>query len=61
MNLYLVQYATNSSPRQEKSAVVRASSMFEAQAKFFEVMEPKFKRDSTWKIELTVEGINEIQ
>jgi hypothetical protein len=61
MNLYLVQYATNSSPRQEKSAVVRASSMFEAQAKFFEAMESKFKRESTWKIELSVEGISEIE
>ena len=61
MNLYLVQYATNGSPRREQSAVVQASSMLEAQAKFFEAMESKFKRDSTWKVELTVEGINEIQ
>lgn len=61
MNMYLIHYATNGSPRQEQSAVVHAKSMLEAQAKFFEAMESKFKRDSTWKIELTVEGINEIQ
>lgn len=61
MNLYLVCYATNGSPRQEQSAVVRARSMAEAQTKFFEAMESKFKRDSTWKVELTVEGINEIE